>query len=396
MKLFWPNKLTLDDALQDLTESNPLSPFHEEAIAFAHALSKRLLKMRNLPQLVALGYWMRKKNIEELKNEWLSENREKIIKPRGTVFHFAPSNVDTIFVYSWMLSLLAGNRNIIRISTKQQGDELVATILDELANTLFQNIAKRTIICTYEHDDKINEKLSAACHTRVIWGGDATIQAIRKIPLAPMANEIAFPDRFSLAVLSAAAVFALDENSLDDLAEQFYNDVYWFDQMACSSPRLVVWSGQQVEEAKYRFWSVFERKIHEKHYELTAAIQVLKYTTSLWLATDSQVRKAELGKEFTRIQYDGFPDIVRERHCGGGLFYEYEVDSLRQLSHVIIDKDQTIAYFGYNKDEVRLLVDEIATRGIDRIVPIGQALNFDDVWDGQSFLKSFTREVVII
>jgi hypothetical protein len=349
-----------------------------------------------MPDLVALGYWLRKAHIQELKDEWESENRNKVIKPRGTVFHIAPSNVDTIFVYSWMLALLAGNHNIIRISTKQQGNEILAAIIDELANPLFRNISKMTIICTYEHDERINEMLSAVCHTRVIWGGDATIQSIRKTPLAPMSNELAFPDRFSLAVISATSVLSLDDRSLDRLAGQFYNDAFWFDQMACSSPRLVVWSGQHVEEAKSRFWSVFDEKVNEKQYELTGATQVLKYTTSLWLAADAQVKSAKSGKYFTRVDFDVFPALVRERHCGGGFFYEYEVDSLSQLSQVIVDKDQTIAYFGYDKNEIKMLIDEIATRGIDRVVPIGQALNFDGVWDGQNFLKSFTREVVVL
>jgi hypothetical protein len=41
-----------------------------------------------------------------------------------------------------------------------------------------------------------------------------------------------------------------------------------------------------------------------------------------------------------------------------------------------------MCYFGLSKDEL----DELATlsfgRGIDRIVPIGAALNFDYIWDG--------------
>ncbi|MBH9788303.1 acyl-CoA reductase, partial [Clostridioides difficile] len=60
------------------------------------------------------------------------------------------------------------------------------------------------------------------------------------------------------------------------------------------------------------------------------------------------------------------------------------------------DKDQTIAYFGFKREELENLVEAISTRGIDRIVPIGKALDFNGVWDGQSFLTSFTREVVII
>lgn len=155
--------------------------------------------------------------------------------------------------------------------------------------------------------------------------------------------------------------------------------------MACSSPRLVVWCGKHIEKAKSRFWSAFENKIQRKQYELMAASQVSKYTTSLWLATESEVKHIENSKYFSRIQVTDMPLEVRERHCGGGLFYEYEIESLPDLSKVILDKDQTLAYFGFTHSELELLVSSISSRGLDRIVPIGQALNFDGVWDGQSF-----------
>ncbi|RAV23587.1 acyl-CoA reductase, partial [Staphylococcus warneri] len=71
------------------------------------------------------------------------------------------------------------------------------------------------------------------------------------------------------------------------LLEKFYNDVFWFDQMACSSPRLVVWIGEKIET----FWTEFERKIQKKQHELLAATQVLKYSTSLQLAAENYVEK---------------------------------------------------------------------------------------------------------
>ena len=33
--------------------------------------------------------------------------------------------------------------------------------------------------------------------------------------------------------------------------------------------------------------------------------------------------------------------------------------------------------------------------GIDRMVPLGSALSFDEVWDGEDFLAEFTRIVTI-
>lgn len=389
MKLFWPKNVKFNEALENLNSQELNRPFANEIVAFTQNLSKRFVQMRHMPEVVALGYWLRKASMKKMQAEFDKTTEGKLVLARGTTFHIAPSNVDTIFVYSWMLSLLAGNRNIIRISNKTEINEMLQVILEEL--TYFEVVAKQTIICTYGHEETATETISLVCHTRVIWGGDETVKAIRKVPLAPLANELTFPDRFSLAVLNAEKVAQLDAEALDALLEQFYNDVFWFDQKACSSPRLVVWVGEKFDA----FWGAFEGKIQAKKYELLAATQVLKYTTSLQLATESYVEKVVLNTYFSCVMLDDVPKNVREQHCGGGLFYEYEVKNLIDLAQVIIDKDQTIAYFGFEKLELIELVNSISTRGIDRIVPIGRALEFNGIWDGQSFLTSFTREVLI-
>lgn len=394
MKLFWPQQGTLEAAVTRLTRQSLHQPFSDEVIAFTQSLSKRFIKIREMPEIVALGFWLRKTNILKFKEQFEQERFGKIVRPRGTVFHIAPSNVDTIFVYSWMLSLLAGNRNVIRVSSKEQNgiNRLLTIILEELAQCEFPTIANETIICTYGHEENGTEILSEKCHTRVIWGGDETIRVIRQVPLAPLANELVFPDRFSLAILQSDCVEKLTDKALDQLVEQFYNDVFWFDQLACSSPRLVVWQGKKSD----RFWRAFERKIQLKKYELLAATQVLKYTTSMLLATEDEVEKFEATTYFSRVHLTNVSADIRDRHCGGGLFYEYEIAELHEMAQIIIDKDQTIAYFGFERSELQQLVEAVSTRGIDRIVPIGQALDFNGVWDGQNFLTSFTREVVIV
>lgn len=390
MKVFWPQQVEFEAALQALKTQQPNAPFSDELFTFTQSVSKRLVKLRHMPEVVALGYWLRKANVKAMQQQFEEEHHGKVMKPRGLVFHIAPSNVDTIFVYSWMLSLLAGNKNVIRISSKSEVNELLQIIFEEIAAC--EAVAQTTMLCTYGHEEQATAILSAACHTRVIWGGDATVQAIRQVPLAPLANELAFPDRFSLAVLNSERVAQLNEAELDALLEKFYNDVFWFDQMACSSPRLVIWQGKSVPT----FWARFEQKVQQKQYELLAATQVLKYTTSLQLAADDSVKAVDSATYFSRVQLQDVPADVREQHCGGGLFYEYEVERLQDLAKVIIDKDQTLAYFGFEQDELIAFVEVIGTRGLDRIVPIGQALDFNGVWDGQSFLTSFTREVVIL
>lgn len=389
MKVFWPKQLIFEEALKSVVEQPINKPFSEDVMLFTQALSKRFLKLRHLPEVVALGYWLRKANVTSMRNAFVKENGNGLVKARGTIFHIAPSNVDTIFVYSWMLSLMAGNRNVIRISTKSEINDMLQAILEELES--HPTIAKQTLICTYEHTEDATSQISELCHTRVVWGGDQTIRTIRQIPLSPLANELVFADRFSVAVLDGTIVDQLEDKALNQLLEKFYNDAFWFNQMACSSPRLVFWVGKKSE----RFWVQLEQKIKQKNYELLAATQVIKYTTALQLATADYVEKIENKPYLSRVELDDILLEIRELHCGNGLFYEYESVNLNQIAKFITDKDQTMSYFGFTTAQLEEFLTYIDTRGLDRIVPIGQALDFDRVWDGQSFLTSFTRKVVL-
>ena len=158
--------------------------------------------------------------------------------PRGLVFHLPPSNVDTIFIYSWLLSALAGNANIVRMSERATGAALaVCRLFNQIAKDADPLIAHTTAILRYGHEREITAAISALSDVRVIWGGDATVNTIRTIPLPPHATELTFPDRYSLSVLDAAQYCELDQAERQSLATQFYNDMYWFDQMACSSPQ---------------------------------------------------------------------------------------------------------------------------------------------------------------
>ena len=390
MKLFWPINESFDQALYMLQETKVLPKFDDEVLAFANHLSKLWLRMRSQPEIVALGYWLRKANIKQMQEQFETENTSSITVARGTIFHIAPSNVDTIFVYSWLLSLFAGNRNIIRLSGKSQDNVLLKTIIEALHSGEFNSIAKQTILCTYDHDEGATEKISEICQTRVIWGGDATIKAIRQVPLAPLANELAFPDRFSVALLNSEAL-----DDLETIVKNFYNDAFWFDQMACSSPRLIFWLGNNTSAIE-QFWRSLDQHIKREQYEFQSALQVTKLSTAMLYATDEATDRVSTSPAFTRIQITEVDIEQREQHCGAGLFLESRVQTMEEVAGRFADKDQTLSYYGVSKEELITLVKAISNRAIDRIVPLGQALDFSSVWDGQQFLTSFTRKVVIL
>lgn len=380
----------------------PLPAFAPAATDFVEALSAHLMRSRQArahPELTALAFWMRRAGLERLRNGLFERAGDALLVPRGTVFHIAPSNVETIFVYSWLLALLTGNRNIIRLSGKPslQANLLVEAIAALLADPLHAAIARRTLLVRYPADDRITEQLSALCDVRVVWGGDSTVRAIRRLPLPPTATEIAFPAKYSLALLHAAGWQAAAEEQKSVWVEGFYNDAYWFDQMACSSPRMVLWIGSrsQAEQSATDFWSRLERKLAARQRRFADVDYVNKRTAQDALAIDAAARiPAASSNDIARVWLD-VPALHARRHCGAGLFFESVLSDLDALRPLLNRTIQTVSYAGFAREELRRFVGAEPVAGIDRIVPFGRALEFAPVWDGFDLLRMFMREVTV-
>jgi hypothetical protein len=82
-------------------------------------------------------------------------------------------------------------------------------------------------------------------------------------------------------------------------------------------------------------------------------------------------------------------------HTGNGLFLEQRLDRLEELSEQLSAKEQTLSVFGFDRAEIMGLVNELPARAIDRIVPVGTALNFAWTWDGNELIDAFTRRITL-
>jgi Acyl-CoA reductase (LuxC) len=388
-----------------LKQAKHLSAFSEITIQFLDTLSKQLLSdrsMRDYPELMACAHWFRKAHLFELKKEYEAFAGERILKPRGTVLHFAPANVDSIFLYSWILSMLVGNKNILRLSRRhnEQMEIVLQRINHLLAKEEYQPIAERTLLLKYDHEEEYTLFLSEHCHTRVIWGGDQTVKAIRTIPLATNATELIFPDRYSKTIFHAGKVLQCNDHELFHLAKQFYNDAFWFGQMACSSPRELYWIGKSEEcsLAMDRFWGELGNVVKQQEYQNPVAVGMTRLATAFYYATHSHTFNVQSSSihEPLCVRVAQTTEEMREIHCGGGLFLERSLNELTEVPDLLHEKDQTVTYFGFGREELMELIDMIPNAAVSRIVPVGQALQFGTVWDGFSFFLHFTREITLI
>lgn len=392
--------VSLEAGLDRIVASPSLQPFSAHVIEFCADFSRAIFKDPEAlayPELQALAFWMRKTELLRLRDTFHASRRaDALLVPQGIAFHVPPANVDTIFIYSWLLSVLAGNRNIVRLSHRVSPQ---TEILCRLFNAVLESapaLRDSTWMLRYGHEREVTEAISARADIRVIWGGDVSVNSIRAIPLPPHARELTFPDRYSFAVVRASRY--LDSSAADrqTIAGQFFNDTFWFDQMACSSPRLVCWDGMAdgACEASSDFLARLKEHAVRKQYQVRPATRMARFTFACGEALEDHASRHEDFGQFTVLGLDRFEQLTRD-HCGGGLLFQYRIGSLDDLVPFVSRRDQTLTYFGFDRAELVEFAARLNGRGIDRIVPIGQALNFNRFWDGNDLLLSFLRYVYI-
>jgi hypothetical protein len=373
--------------------AQPLPPFAPEVCDLLAKLSAQLVadnETRTMPDVVAFAWWCRKANIHRLA---VSYEDGHLRLGRGLALHITPTNTPINFAFSWAFSLLAGNANIVRLP--QRDFPQVEFLLSHLRLLLANEPCARNAFIRYGHDEEITSALSAVADVRLIWGGDATIQAVRKSPLPARGLDLAFADRHSLCVFSPGAVLALDAASLKQLAVHFFNDTYLMDQNACSSPHLVVWLGSDTETAaaQSRFWSAIATEL-ELHYQLTAGSAIDKFTQACRDAIELDNNLTELHREDPRLYRVPLHHLftgIEERRCGHGYFYEFTTSSLDDLAPIVNSKYQTLTYFGLAKEDLAAFVTSNRLPGIDRIVPVGKALDIGLIWDGFDLIRTLSR-----
>lgn len=386
---------------QPIEKKQPLEPYADIVCEFLGELSKRLQKDREAqayPDVLSFAFFCRKGNINRLKLEF---EDGKLRMGKGIVFHIAPSNVPINFAFSYVFGLLAGNANIVRLSATKKfpQTDIVCRVLNQLfEDEKYQIIKECTAIISYERNKEKTDVLSMLANARVIWGGNSTIEEIRKSPIQSRCTEITFADRFSFGVIRAQSILENSEDEMKKLAENFYNDTYLMDQNACSTPHLIVWDTNGCEEvkmAKEKFWNSIYNVAQK--YELAD----IKVSDKYVLACEYAAELEELGDLKTYDNYlyvyevKSLPRSITHLRGKFGLFFEYETTDLSELAGRIDESVQTCVYYGISKEELCKFVVENHLTGVDRIVPMGYSLDIGPIWDGYDVVSSLSRIIEV-
>ncbi len=379
----------------------PMPVFCDEAIAFLDAISKAIFArddIRAYPDLASFGFLCRARNLKRLKKEYGSFTDYRCGK--GVSLHFTPSNIPLNFAYSLFLGLVTGNVCLIRMSSKEfpQATILVDIIRNVMESDAFSIFRDRVAIFRYQHDKDVTDYLSSLCDIRIIWGSDDTISEIRTSPLPARSFDVTFADRYSMCVINAEAY--LNDADPHKEATAFYNDTLFFDQNACTSPRLMYWLGdaQTVVQAQETFWAHFESAIRDRDYRTSGNLAVEKLLNQQIAAIELDGIGTGLSGDslVRRTNIERIPEDLEPFACPGGFFLEYANPSLAPLAESITRKLQTLTYIGF---DAAALFDELGLDraiGIDRLVANGRASEFGLVWDGYDMLFQMSKKVAVL
>jgi hypothetical protein len=396
---------SLEKWLLDFTNTCPLSPFDRLSFSFIDELSTKLLKSpqyRDYPELVALGFWLRKSNLLKKIGSAIKRKEQKSL---GLVAHFTPANVDTMFIYSWVASLLVGNLNIVRVASQ---DSLSKVLLLELINALFaepkyQDIATRNVFVSYDKLSAASRIICRYADARMMWGGDASVAQIQALPAKPHTRDFCFADKYSVAIVTDTIMTDDKEN----LAQRLWRDTQAFQQQACSSPRVLyviqqdtteLALGQALRDLFTRLarnakvdkgdWSDIGRS--NEHFLALQNLAVKQLCRS---------QNALIGIDLvSAIHLDSLTEQALDLHSGNGLFYVRVVPSLKfainELASCLPEKLQTISLASHDTsitDSIFNLLEEHIQHQQYRVQPLGEALDFSFHWDGYDLLYHLSQ-----
>lgn len=365
----------------------PMKIFDETVCNFLNELSHQLLtnpQAKIYSDVITFGFWIRRASIKQMKLKYEGESR----LGRGIIFHIAPSNVAVNFAYSLTVGLLSGNANVIRLPSKYFPQvEIICNAINETLKN-FVELKDYINLIHYAHEKEITDELSKLCDIRVIWGGDETINAIRQSPLKVKATEIVFVDRYSIAIINAENYLKIDDKI--KVARDFYNDTYLTDQNACTSPKLIVWLGDEIESAQNIFYDELQTLVNEE-YEFQAVQAVDKLVKFYMMSTNAEIKLIEpINNKLTRIEvYD--LSSINNFDFNSGLFLEYKAKSLSEILPICAERMQTISCIGIEIETLKEFVMSNQIKGADRITKVGQTLDFNLNWDGYDLIRTMSR-----
>ena len=379
-------------------KEDPFEIFDDVAIKFLSKLSQELLckelKIEEYKDFKGFGFWIREANLINMRDLRTDINCRV---GRGVSFHIAPSNIAANSLYTLAFGLLSGCPSIIRLSNKNI-DELKSVmqlIQKTLKSSKFTKLANKISFINYEHDRAINNYFSSLADSRIIWGGDETIQIFKSFKTASHCLDIVFPNKVSSSLLSSKWLVSSDINERANKADLFARDIGLFSQMACSSPKsMIILKDQKLSYKRILldFFKNCDLCLSKKNW-LPENQSLENFKSSIDICMELQNFKCifkgtNLSVFFAdKSKFNEINNFKTKDSC----ILLSEVDSIEEALSLLPKNNQTIVCIGLKKEIKKKVVQKGMLGGTNRFVSPGNALNMNIYWDGYDIVSLLSK-----
>ena len=408
--LAWPADASADlrEQLKTLRDAQQPAPFPLDArLGALSALSDRILRGDQalraavpVEGLAFLSAFLRSDNLRGLIGRELADlasldhfvatGPRKSIRhvPRGLVCHWVAGNVPLLGVFSWAVSAALGNRNLLRLSSRQ-GD-VMSPLLAAVAETgpAGKAMAAQSAVVSFPRENSAAHRaMSESADVRIAWGGRDAVDAIRDLPAHWDCQDIVFGPRSSMAVVDPAE---MSDAAIGRLA----TDTVVFDQLACSSPQRIFVRGgpgeSDFDDFVRRFAAAFagQSESFVRH--------PLDFAESFRISLD-RARALLDGGQLYRDAQTQWSVAVLERpsdtiECANRFVQLIPYRDLEEIYAYIPGNVQTCV-LGLASAHAAEFSERAARLGVCRFPLPGEGNHFENPWDGVGLVSRLTRTV---
>jgi hypothetical protein len=359
----------------------------------------------DLPGVPFLRLWLRRNTLEPiitkelgpgaLNGDWMEDGRARLkAYPVGIVGHWPAGNIEIQPLLSMTCALLGGNACLVRIPTELS--DVTSQLIAKLIQSDRQGIlTSRIYLLSFDHERlDLHRAMAQSVDGAMIWGGEEAVSTIRSLPFPPWARLAVFGPRISVAAMDAACWS--DPATREALCRRIARDVWQFDQQACSSPQVLFLekkNGESTSDFVQALWTAFEAENRAHPREaiegaLTSAICQARANWLLKNETNSAVFPAT--PDWTILVGHG-SEIPQPTQ--GKTLTVLEVPDLLAALARLDGNVQTLGLAVADPEKEIAIASLAASRGIDRIVPLGRMHVFGAPWDGVDLLRIMVRIV---
>ncbi|NUM57248.1 MAG: hypothetical protein HUU56_01375 [Bdellovibrionaceae bacterium] len=348
---------------------------------------------------------LRKKLVKELGTDTpfsmkKDQNKDGVFEaysPLGVILQITPSNDSLLPILSALEGLLSGNINILKLSS--HSSDFSRIFFQEFIKENLDFLGSRIAILKFSSQrKKLLESLMLHLDALVAWGGEEAISELKR--LTP--EKVKFIDwghKISFSYVSSKA----KQELTPDLLKSIVNDIFIYNQQACSSPQCLYLEDASSDDLKH-FATLLHNSIKENltYYkflkpssmeaaEIQKTVLVVEAQRSL-PGNQSAVIKDAHGR--WRLLVDDNPGLRASPLYGTLWIKSIKRDQIMEVLRPLRSYLQTVG-LSCALSEVLELKQLFYQSGVNRIKPLGQMHDSytGEPHDGYSALVRYTKKI---